>query len=270
MSTTTTKALTEPPILECTNLCVSIGAVEVVDGLALELRAGQSLGVLGPNGIGKTTLLLTLAGVRAPDSGTVRLDGVDIAMMPRRAAAQRLGMLTQNTRFAFDATCLEVALSGRHPHLAPLARESEADRGLALKALAAVDLAGRQRRSCERLSGGEARRLALATLLTQDPAIALLDEPTNHLDPAHAIAVLDLLWSRLHQQSRAQIMAIHDINLVTCYCTDVLMLMGDGRWELGPTGELLTEQRLSALFGCPIRAIGDGRQTVFAIAGART
>lgn len=255
------------PLLRTESLSVSIGSVRIVDGLDLALGPGHSLGVLGPNGIGKTTLLLTLAGVRAPDSGSVRIDGRPIAGMPRRAVARRLGMLTQNTRFAFDATCLEVALSGRHPHLAALARESEADLRRAHDALAAVDLDGRQQRSCEQLSGGEARRLALATLLTQDPDIALLDEPTNHLDPAHAIAVLDLLWRRLRDKPRTQVMAIHDINLVTCYCSDVLMLMGDGRWELGPTREMLTEHRLSILFGCPIRAVHDGLQTVFAIAG---
>jgi iron complex transport system ATP-binding protein len=62
-------------------------------------------------------------------------------------------------------------------------------------------------------------------------------------------------------------MALHDVNLATCYCTDVLMLHGDGRWALGPTGEMLTAERLSALFGCPIRAVSDGAQTVFAVAG---
>jgi len=64
-------------------------------------------------------------------------------------------------------------------------------------------------------------------------------------------------------------MALHDVNLATCYCTDVLMLFGQGRWELGPTAEMLSEHRLSRLFGCPIRAVRDGRQTVFAVAGSR-
>ncbi|MDT8448711.1 MAG: ABC transporter ATP-binding protein [Wenzhouxiangellaceae bacterium] len=259
------------PLLEARDLSVSIGGVRVVDGLDLALAPGRSIGILGPNGAGKTTLLLTLAGVRGADGGEIRLHGTALARMSRRTIAQRLGMLIQNTRFAFDASCLEVALSGRHPHLPALASESAADIDIARAALAAVGLAAMEARSCRQLSGGEQRRLALATVLAQDPAVLLLDEPTNHLDPARQVEILDGLWRRLHQPGETlpggQMMALHDINLATCYCTDVLMLFGEGRWEFAPTAEMLTENRLSRLYGCPIRAVSDGRQTVFAAAG---
>ncbi|MFU8877865.1 MAG: ABC transporter ATP-binding protein [Wenzhouxiangellaceae bacterium] len=255
------------PILECRDVSVSIGGQRVVESLDLKLGAGQSIGILGPNGAGKTTLLLTLAGVRPADAGSLFLAGKDMGRIRRRQIARQLGMLTQNTRFAFEARVLQVALSGRHPHIRPLGRESARDLQLARKALDAVGLADLDERSCLELSGGEQRRLALATVLAQDPAVLLLDEPTNHLDPAHQVAVLDHLWRRLHQGNRAQILALHDVNLATCYCTDVLMLFGDGKWECGPTAEMLTEHRLSRLFGCPMRAVSDGRQTVFAVAG---
>ena len=258
---------THEPILECRDLCVSIGGKRVVDSLDLEVSAGQSIGILGPNGVGKTTLLLALAGVRGKDAGTVSLDGRDMARLPRREIARGLGMLTQNTRFAFDASALEVALSGRHPHIGTLGRESAADIDTARKALEDVGLDALAERSCRELSGGEQRRLALATVLAQDPAVMLLDEPTNHLDPARQVAILDRLWLRVHRQRRCQVIALHDVNLATCYCTDVLMLFGDGRWEYGPTSGMLTAERLSRLFECEIRAISDQRQTVFAVAG---
>jgi len=257
-----------PPLLECRDLVVSIGGQRIVEALELALEPGRSIGILGPNGAGKTTLLLTLAGIRSPQVGQVALEGTPIQGMPRAAIARRLGMLTQNTRFAFDATALEVALSGRHPHLGALGRESAQDFARARRALSDVGLTGLSERSCRELSGGEQRRLALAVVLAQDPAVMLLDEPTNHLDPARQVAVLDLLWRRIHAGRGGQIMALHDINLATCYCTDVLMLFGGGRWSLGPTAEMLTVDRLSALFGCPIRAVTDGVQTVFAVAGA--
>ena len=267
MSIPTTNSGHEKPILECRNLSVSIGGQRIVESLNLKVGAGQSIGVLGPNGVGKTTLLLALAGVRPHDAGTVELNGLDMTRLSRRQVARELGMLTQNTRFGFDADALEVALSGRHPHIGALGRESAADLEAARQALRDVELEGLAGRSCRELSGGEQRRLALAVVLAQDPALMLLDEPTNHLDPAHQVAILDQLWLRVHQQRRCQIIALHDVNLATCYCTDVLMLCGDGRWEFGPTGGMLTEQRLSTLFSCPIRAVSDGRQTVFAVAG---
>ncbi|MGK7294973.1 MAG: ABC transporter ATP-binding protein [Candidatus Wenzhouxiangella sp. M2_3B_020] len=255
-------------LLESRALSVSIAGKTVVRGLDLALGAGRSIGILGPNGVGKTTLLLALAAVRPVDSGTVLLDGWNVRRLSRRAIAQRLGMLTQNTRFAFDADALEVALSGRHPHLGPLGRESAEDIQRARRALAAVGLGDLADRSCRQLSGGEQRRLALAVVLAQDPGVMLLDEPTNHLDPARQVAILDGLWRRIHERRSGQILALHDVNLATCYCTDVLMLFGDGRWEFGTTAEMLTEHRLSRLFACPMRAVSDGRQTVFAVAGS--
>ena len=267
MSTPTTNSQREKPILECRNLSISIGGQRIVESLDLSAGAGQSIGILGPNGAGKSTLLLTLAGVRAPERGAVELAGRHLARTPRRAIARRLGMVTQNTRFAFDATVLETALSGRHPHLGALGRESAADHEAARRALRDVGLADLAQRSCRALSGGEQRRLALAVVLAQDPDVLLLDEPTNHLDPAHQVEILDRLWLRVHARWRCQVIALHDVNLATCYCTDVLMLFGNGRWELGPTAEMLTAERLSRLFGCEMRAVSDDRQTVFAVAG---
>ena len=257
----------ESAMLRTEALDVSIGKVNVVSDLNIEFKPGQSWGVLGPNGVGKTTLLLTLAGVRAADRGRVWLGPQPLTALPRKQIAQRLGMLTQNTRFAFDARCIEIALSGRHPHLSTWARETAADRELAQAALKQVDLLAMQNRSCFALSGGEQRRLALAVVLTQNPDVLLLDEPTNHLDPAHQVDILNQLWMRVHTANKTQVIALHDINLATCYCTHVLMLFGDGRWQAGPTEALLNEDQLSRLFGCKIRAVEDGRQTVFAIAG---
>ncbi|AKS42906.1 ABC transporter ATP-binding protein [Wenzhouxiangella marina] len=256
-------------LLTARQLEVSIGQTRVVRGLDLQLEPGQSLGVLGRNGSGKTTLLRSLAGLHRPDRGELLLDGHPLQTLDRRHIARRLGMLLQHTNYAFEASCEAIALIGRHPHLGPLATESAEDHALARQALADVGLAELAERSCMDLSGGESRRLALATLLVQDPAIMLLDEPTNHLDPANQVAVLDVVIRRQRQSGRAAILALHDVNLATCYCSHVLMLHGDGEWRCGPTAELLNEAELSRLYGCRVRRVDDGQQQVFAVAGAR-
>lgn len=255
-------------LLEARNLSVGIGSVQVAGQLDLVVTPGQSWGVLGPNGVGKTTLLHTLAGVRPAQIGEILLDGQALAGLPRRHIARRLGMLTQHTRYVFDASCLEVALTGRHPHLGAFGRERPEDIRMARETLEQLELGGLAARSCKTLSGGELRRLALAAVLVQDPAVLLLDEPTNHLDPANQLQVMNRLWQLVHRPDRGLIMALHDVNLATCYCTHVLMLFGRGRWRAGPTEILLTAETLSELYRCPVRLVDDGRQRVFALSGA--
>jgi iron complex transport system ATP-binding protein len=257
------------PLLDIEGLDITVGEVEVVRGLDLQLLRGQSLGILGPNGIGKTTLLKTLAGLHPPDRGRLSIDGRSLGDWPRRELARRLGMLLQHTHYAFEASCEDTALIGRHPHLGALQHESARDRDLARRALADVGLADFARRSCMTLSGGESRRLALATLLVQDPTLMLLDEPTNHLDPAHQVAVLDVIFKQISQRDRSAVMALHDANLAACYCSHVLLIHGQGEWALGRSQDLLEAERLSRLYGCRIRCVSDGDQEVFAIGKKR-
>ncbi len=253
--------------LSAHDLDVRIGRVQVASGLNMAMHGGEFWGLLGPNGVGKTTLLKTLAGLWEPDNGGIHLAGRPIGELSRRSIARMLGMLPQHTNYAFDASCLETALVGRHPHLGPIDRESRADHDMAREALDALGMLELAERSCMDLSGGESRRLALATVLVQDPQMMLLDEPTNHLDPANQVTILNVLHRRVREQRKSALMALHEVNLATCYCSHVLLLYGDGEWDAGPTAELLTPENLSRLYRCRVRLVDDGRQRVFAVAG---
>ncbi len=254
-------------LLEARALTVDIGPVRVVRDLNITIHPSHFWGVLGPNGIGKTTLLKTLAGVHPATEGEIVLEDQSIHGQSRREIATRLGMLTQQTQYAFEATCHQTVLVGRHPHLKPWMRERRQDHQLADDALASLGLAHLAQRSCMDLSGGESRRLAMAAVLAQDPAVFVLDEPTNHLDPANQVSLLNVVGQHIHAQGKAGIMALHEVNLATCYCTHCLMLFGDGAWLAGPTETLLTTANLSRLYGCPMRLVDDGEQKVFAVAG---
>ncbi len=254
-------------LLQASHLDVAIGEVNVVEDLNLSVRPAEYWGLLGRNGVGKTTLLKVLAGVRPPGRGEIILNGEPMTRLARKVIARQLGMLPQHTGYAFDATCEQTALVGRHPHLKAWARETAADRALARQALADLGLLELAQRSCMDLSGGESRRLALAALLVQDPGIMLLDEPTNHLDPANQVTILNVLGRKVRDQNKAAIMALHEVNLATCYCSHVLMLFGDGQWLAGPTDELLNAETLSRLYQCRVRLVDDGQQRVFAVAG---
>lgn len=235
-------------LLSTQALEVSIGGIRVAAALELEFRAGEFWVVLGPNGAGKTTLLNTLAGLHAPDQGEVLLDGAPIRRLPRRGVARRLGLLQQHTQYWFDATVMEIALTGRHPHLGLWEREDADAIGHARAALERMDLLQRSASPVTRLSGGEARRLAIAALLVQNPDILLLDEPTNHLDPRHQGIAMGTMAEQVAQQGKVAIAATHDLNLAARYCSHVLLLHGDGQWQAGHRDDCLTREHLQRLY----------------------
>jgi iron complex transport system ATP-binding protein len=252
-----------PPILETRDLSLSIGGKLICKNLNLQIQAGERWGTLGVNGVGKTTLLLALAGMKAPHSGSVFLQGRPLSELTRRNAAQTCGVMFQDSDDAFPASVLETALIGRHPHLRAWEWESAADEAIARAALQAVGLAGLELRATNTLSGGERRRLALATLLTQDPALMLLDEPVNHLDLHHQIDALELLTRQVTQHGKTLLMVLHDVNLAARYCDAVLLLFGDGEVLQGATREVLTLENLTRLYGHPVRSVETAEGILF-------
>jgi iron complex transport system ATP-binding protein len=242
-------------LLSTDALHVSIGDTTVCTTLDLAVSAGERWCILGRNGTGKTTLLHTLAGLRDADAGDIRLHDQSLQSLPRRTVAQHIGLLFQDHSDAFPASVMETVLSGRHPWIGPLQWESEQDIALARAALHAVNLDELEQRIVTTLSGGERRRLGLATLLSQDPQLMLLDEPTNHLDIHHQIGMLDLLQEKSVTDRTALVFVMHDINLALRYCTHFLLLFGDGETALGNAAEVLTRDRLERLYQHPLQKL---------------
>lgn len=241
--------------LRCKGIRLGIAGVRVADHLDLALEPGSFWGLLGANGVGKTTLLKCMAGLVPPESGQVLFNTNPINELPRKMLARHVGMLQQHTAYTFDSTVLQIALTGRHPHLGYWQREGPEDIDRALKALSDVDLDGFSGRSVIGLSGGEARRLAFAALMIQSPDIMLLDEPTNHLDLRHQMQIMGMIRDRIDIGSGSAIAALHDVNLTARYCTHVLMLFGEGNWRAGPADELLNENSLELLYGCAVEQL---------------
>jgi iron complex transport system ATP-binding protein len=253
-------AVPAAPLLAASAVSVRAGARELVHGLSAGFNAGEVIAILGRNGSGKTLTLHTLAGLREPAEGVIWLDGVAMPQMRRRALALRLGLLPQDLEDAFVSTAIETVLIGRHPHLSLWQWESAQDERIAREALRAVDMEEFALRRSDTLSGGEQRRVAVAALLAQQPAIYLLDEPTNHLDPHHQLAVLTL-FRGLADCGRTVITTLHDPTLAARFADRVLLLFGDGRWSLGPVGTTLTAASLSELYVAPMIELGrDGRR----------
>lgn len=241
---------------------MAVGARRLVVGLSLQFRPGEFVAILGRNGSGKTLTLHTLAGLRRPEAGAVSLDGAAMESLSRRAVALRLGLLAQDVEEAFVTTALEAVLVGRHPHLKLWQWESAEDERIALAALTAVDLADFAGRRTDTLSGGELRRVAVAALLAQEPAVFLLDEPSNHLDPAHQSGILGL-FRELCDAGKTVIATMHDPTVAARFADRVLLLHGDGRWAAGAAAELLTAEKLSELYLAPMLELEKNGRRIF-------
>jgi len=250
-------------ILCASGLAVSIGGKSVCSGLDLRIAPGEFWGVLGTNGVGKTTLLLSLLGLRQPDSGEIRVLGADMRALRRREVARKLGIMFQDAEPGLPSTVMEAALEGRHPHLQRFKWESPEDERLAWAALEELGIEGMAARNTRTLSGGERRLLAAATLFTQDPLLMALDEPNSHLDLHQQIKMLDRVRHRVQRQGKAALAILHDANLALRYCDRVLLLYGEGETESGPAAGLLTGERMSRLYRHRIDRIDTPSGAVF-------
>lgn len=242
-------------LLQTHGLALAIGGKQVCQALDFTLEAGQCWALLGRNGIGKSTLLHCLAGLRRADAGKRLLDGDNMARLTPRQIARQVGVLFQRQEDAFPGTVMETALIGRHPYLKNWQWESEWDQQLTLKALKQLQIDHLAERQVNTLSGGERQRLALATLLTQQPKLLLLDEPSNHLDIHQQVNVLELLKTWSERPGHATMMTLHDVNLAARFCSHALLLFGHGEIAAGTIEETLTEQNLERLYLHPIRRV---------------
>ncbi|HNP35892.1 MAG TPA: ABC transporter ATP-binding protein [Woeseiaceae bacterium] len=252
--------------LNARQLAVSVPGRHLVASLDVAFRRGEFVALLGRNGAGKTLTLLTFAGLRRAAAGDVHLKGLDIFTAPRAGVALDLALLPQSADDIFPTTVLDTALTGRHPHIRALQWETARDREIAMTALRAMKLEDLAMRDVLTLSGGERRRLAIAQIIAQAPTCYLLDEPTNHLDPQHQLDALRL-FRRKADEGACVIASLHDVNLAARFADRCLLLYGDGRWELGTSDEILTNERLSELYGTAMESVQWRDQKIFVAAG---
>jgi len=234
--------------------------------IVLDAQPGEFVGLIGPNGSGKTSLLRCAFRYAKPHAGAVTLDGDDVWARPARWAAQRVAVLLQEAPEDFGLTVGEVVAMGRMPHKGALEGETQVDRALIMQALCNVGLAHASGQLFASLSGGEKQRALLARALAQRPSVLMLDEPTNHLDPRHQIELLALV----RRQRITTLATIHDLNLAAAFCDRLYVIAAGEIVAFGTPQAVLTEPLLKAVYG--VDALVDrhpvtGRPRVTLIAG---
>ncbi len=260
-STTTPRrtAVSPTTLMSLSTDAVSLGygASLVVDQVSVALPPGQVTVIVGPNGCGKSTLLRGLARLIDPVAGRVHLDGQDLARIPAKELATKLGLLPQGPSAPDGITVSDLVGRGRHPHQRWFRQWSPEDEVAVDQALADTSMTELAERPVDELSGGQRQRVWIALALAQDPEIMLLDEPTTYLDLAHQIDVLNLLEGLNRRLGRTIVLVLHDLNMAARYAQHLVAMRGGQVVAQGPPEEVVTAEIVADVFGVAATVIKD-------------
>ncbi len=239
-------------MIEIKALSCGYGKQDVLKEIDLNLNDGELAGILGPNGSGKSTLILSLSGVLSYRSGSIKVDGEEIARTPARLRARKMASVPQKSELTFPFKCLSIVLMGRYPYLPRWGGYSKEDIDKALDAMEQTETIQFAQRMITEVSGGEAQRVIIARALAQETGILLLDEATSSLDVAKKIQIFDLLKKK-NTRGMTLLCAMHDLNPAALYC-ERLIFLKEGRIVLdGSTQETFTDKNLSEIYETDVR-----------------
>jgi len=220
----------------------------VLEDVDLEIRRGEVIGILGPNGCGKTTLLKLLNRNLHPQEGKVLLEGTDLEGMSKRRIARHIAVVPQSNEIRFAFTVRDIVSMGRMPFLDRFQGESAEDMRIVDEAMERTNIKEFADRAINTMSGGERQRVIIARALAQRPEVILLDEPTLHLDINHQFEVLDLVHELSRKEGLTVVIVSHDLPMVVRYC-DRMVLIHDHRVHaIGPPEEVLTRENMRTVF----------------------
>ena len=240
------------PLVEVSGVRFAYETTPVIGGVSFTVARGEILGVIGPNSVGKTTLLRLLSKVLVPQAGTILLAGRDLLRLRRADVARTVAVVPQDVALAFPFTVREFVLMGRYPHTPGRFFEAPEDLAAAEEALRAVGIAALADKPIQALAGGERQRVLVARALAQQPTLLLLDEPNAHLDLHHQVALAQMIQRLNLAEGVTVVLVSHDLNLAAELC-DRLLLLAEGRVaRLGTPAEVLEGPLLEKVYGCRV------------------
>lgn len=239
--------------MEARDLAMSYGSVRVWDGLSVSFEGQGLICILGPNGVGKSTLMRALDRLADPDSGVVSIDGTDLRDMSRRDLARKVAFVPATSDEAFSMSVVDAVMMGRHPLSGFRSKAEDVEMAArCMRMLGIEDLAGRR---FDGISSGQRQRVMIARGLAQEPEVLLLDEPTANLDIRHQLEVMRLLRDIAASEGICIIAICHDLNIASRFA-DRIVLLSEGRVKAdGTPAEVITSENIRDVYGVDCEVI---------------
>lgn len=229
-----------------------------LSNIHLQVNTGEMLGIVGPNGSGKTSLLKLLAKILRPQQGEITLYGRSLGAATQNEVARQVAFVPQDNQPTFSFSVAETVLMGRFPHKHRsrwdygFGWDSAEDWAIAREAMATMDVAHLTDRSITDLSGGERQRTVIARALAQTPKVLLLDEPTAFLDLQHQLEICSVLRALKEHRGLTIVIVSHDLNVASQYCDRIVMLKDGATFAMGSPTEVLRQDVLQTVYGCAV------------------
>lgn len=241
--------------LQFSDVTVTVGGTHLIEDFALTVPSGAVVGLVGPNGCGKSTALRTIYRSLQPSDGSIHLDDRNIHALSLKEIATSVAALMQESKTDLDFTVSDVVALGRLPHQSHHHILNDEERQLCHWAMDVLDVQHLANRGILSLSGGERQRVLLARTLVQEPEVLILDEPTNHLDISHQLDLLGLV----KQLGITVLVVLHDLNLASAAC-DLVGVMAEGHVvACGNPEDVLTVDVIREVFGVEATVVSHPR-----------
>lgn len=245
-------------VLETEEVCFSYDRKEVLKKVSFDIENNTLVSILGPNGVGKTTLLKCICNLHKPTSGTVRIDGQDVISMSPKELARKVAYVPQKTN-ATHTTVFDSVLIGRRPHVEW--SMSENDMEITWNVMGSLGLQDMSLSYVDEISGGEFQKVQIARAITQEPSLLILDEPSNNLDIANQHITMRMVHHVVKEHGICTVMTMHDINLATYY-SDRYLFMKNGEVVAYGGNEVITPEIIREVYGIEVDVIDHDGQPI--------
>lgn len=241
--------------LKLDDLSFAYGEIPILKDIQMTLNEPKLISIIGPNGVGKSTLIHCINKILSPTGGCVMVNGIDNRTVSYKHMAKIMGYVPYTTTNTFPISVTDAVLMGRHPHSGR--NTTDKDLRIVFETLELLDIEDLANRPLNELSAGQLQKVVLAKGIAQQPRVLLLDEPTSNLDIKHQVNVTRLLKTVSEEQKMMIIMICHDLNIAAKYSDSIIMMHDGSIYAVGSPSEVITSDNIETVYGVKCKIIDD-------------